>query len=48
MKTILVLIGGSDRDKAIFRTALAAAAPLSAHLDFLHVHVSGGGRSQIR
>jgi len=39
MKTILVLIGGSDRDKVIFQTALAAAVPLSAHLDFLHVQV---------
>jgi nucleotide-binding universal stress UspA family protein len=42
MKTILVLIGGGDRDDVIFRTALAAAVPLSAHLDFLHVHVSAG------
>ena len=42
MKTILVLIGGSDRDKVILRTALAAATPLSAHLAFFHIHVSGG------
>lgn len=42
MKTILALIGGSDRDQVILRTALAAAVPLSAHLDFLHVHVSAG------
>jgi nucleotide-binding universal stress UspA family protein len=42
MKTILVLIGGGDRDEVILRTALAAAVPLSAHLDFLHVHVSAG------
>jgi len=40
MKTILGLVGGSDRDEVICRTALAAAVPLSAHLDFLHVHVS--------
>ena len=40
MKTILALIGGGDRDEVILRTALAAAVPLSAHLDFLHVHVS--------
>ena len=46
MKTILVLIGGSDRDEAIFRTALAAATPLSAHLDFFHVHVSGGAAAK--
>lgn len=46
MKTILVLIGGGDRDKVISRTALAAAVPLSAHLDFLHVHVSAGIAAQ--
>jgi nucleotide-binding universal stress UspA family protein len=40
MKTILALIGGGDRDEVILRTALAAAVPLSAHLDFLHVHVT--------
>ena len=40
MKTILGLVGGGDRDEVICRTALAAAVPLSAHLDFLHVHVS--------
>ena len=42
MNTILGLIGGGDRDEVILRTALAAAIPLSAHLDFLHVHVSAG------
>jgi nucleotide-binding universal stress UspA family protein len=42
MKTILGLIGGGDRDEVILRTALAAAVPLSAHLDFLHVHVTAG------
>lgn len=46
MKTILVLIGGGDRDEVIIRTALAAAVPLSAHLDFLHVHVSPGVAAQ--
>jgi nucleotide-binding universal stress UspA family protein len=46
MKTILGLIGGGDRDEVIFRTALAAAVPLSAHLDFLHVHVSAGIAAQ--
>ena len=40
MKTILGLIGGGERDEVILRTALAAAVPLSAHLDFLHVHVT--------
>ena len=42
MKTILGLIGGGERDEVILRTALAAAVPLSAHLDFLHVHVTAG------
>jgi nucleotide-binding universal stress UspA family protein len=42
MKTILGLIGGGDRDEVILQTALAAAVPLSAHLDFLHVHVTAG------
>jgi nucleotide-binding universal stress UspA family protein len=42
MKTILVLIGGGDRDQIILQTALAAARPLSAHLDCLHIHVGPG------
>jgi nucleotide-binding universal stress UspA family protein len=42
MKTILVLIGGGERDQVVFETALAAARPLSAHLDFLHLHVGAG------
>ncbi len=42
MKTILGLIGGGERDAVILQTAFAAAAPLSAHLDFLHVRVSAG------
>ena len=39
MKTILTFVGGSERDEVILRTALAAAIPLSAHLDCLHAHV---------
>lgn len=39
MKTILTFVGGGDRDQVILETALAAAVPLSAHLDLLHVHV---------
>ncbi len=39
MKTILTFVGGGDRDQVILPTALAAAIPLSAHLDCLHVHV---------
>src|SRR4051794_3846070 len=42
MKTILTLIGGGDRDQVVFETAVAVARPLSAHLDFLHVHVGAG------
>ena len=42
MKTILVLIGGSERDEVVLQTALAAARPFSAHLECLHMHVSSG------
>ncbi|HYK80269.1 MAG TPA: universal stress protein [Micropepsaceae bacterium] len=40
MQSILVLIGGGDRDDVIMRTAHAAAIPLGSHLEFLHVRVS--------
>jgi len=39
MKTILTFVGGGDRDPVILHTALAAAVPLAAHLDFIHLHV---------
>lgn len=39
MKTILTFVGGGERDIVILKTALSAAIPLSAHLDFLHAHV---------
>jgi nucleotide-binding universal stress UspA family protein len=42
MKSILALIGGGDRDQAVFETALAAARPFSAHIQFLHIHVGAG------
>jgi nucleotide-binding universal stress UspA family protein len=42
MKTILVPTGGSKTDDAVFATALAAARALSAHLEFLHIHLSPG------
>ena len=42
MKSMLVLIGGGQRDPVVFQTALAAARPLSAHLDCLHIHVTPG------
>ena len=37
--SILTLVGGGERDAVILHTALAAAIPLSAHLDCLHAHV---------
>ncbi len=37
MRSILVAASGSDSDTPVFETALAAARPLAAHLDFLHV-----------
>jgi nucleotide-binding universal stress UspA family protein len=39
MKTILTFVGGGDRDPVILQTAMAAALPLSGHLDCLHCHV---------
>ena len=42
MKSILVPVGGRDRDESVFCTALAAARPLAAHLDFFHVRVGLG------
>lgn len=40
MRTILVLTGGSKTDEQVFACALAAAKPLGAHLDFLHIRVA--------
>lgn len=37
MRSILVLAGGRATDGVVFETALAAANPLHAHLEFLHV-----------
>lgn len=39
MRSILTFVGGGERDAVILETALAAASPLSAHLDCLHAHV---------
>ena len=39
IKTILVPAGGSESDRRIFDTALAAAKRFAAHLDFYHVIV---------
>jgi nucleotide-binding universal stress UspA family protein len=37
LKTILVPATGSDRDRAVFASALAVARAFAAHLEFLHV-----------
>ncbi|MBS0518475.1 MAG: universal stress protein [Proteobacteria bacterium] len=39
MRTILVLAGGQSTDKMVFDVALAAARPLGANLEFLHVRI---------
>lgn len=42
MRSILVLAGGRATDGVVFETALAAASPLHAHLEFLHVRPDVG------
>jgi nucleotide-binding universal stress UspA family protein len=42
IKTILVPASGSDTDAVVFETALAAARPCRAHLQFFHLRVSSG------
>jgi nucleotide-binding universal stress UspA family protein len=42
IKTILVPTSGSDTDAVVFETALVAARPCQAHLEFFHVRVSAG------
>jgi nucleotide-binding universal stress UspA family protein len=39
IKSIFVPASGSSTDTAVFATALAAARPLRAHLDFYHVRI---------
>lgn len=46
MKSILIPIGGSDTDGVLLETALAAARPFAAHLQFLHVRVGVGEAAQ--
>jgi hypothetical protein len=41
-RTILVPASGSDTDVVVFATALTAARPYRAHLEFFHVCVSAG------
>lgn len=40
MRTILVLAGGSKTDEQVFATALAAARPIGANLEFFHVRIA--------
>ena len=42
MKFVLVPIGGSESDGPVLETALAAARPFAAHVQFLHVRVAVG------
>jgi nucleotide-binding universal stress UspA family protein len=42
MKSILVPIGGSDTDEAVFQTAMAVARPFASHLEFIHVRIGPG------
>ena len=42
IRTILVPTSGSSTDLSVFATALAAARPLAAHLDFYHVCLTCG------
>jgi nucleotide-binding universal stress UspA family protein len=42
IRSILVAASGSDSDTHVFDTALAAARPLAAHLDFLHIRPTLG------
>lgn len=46
MKSILVPIGGSMTDGPLLETALAAARPFAAHLQFLHIRVGLGETAQ--
>jgi nucleotide-binding universal stress UspA family protein len=46
MKSILVPIGGSTADGPVLETALAAARPFAAHLQFLHIRVGLGETAQ--
>jgi nucleotide-binding universal stress UspA family protein len=42
MRSILVPVGGSETDVPLFETAVAAARPVSGHLQFVHVHIGAG------
>jgi hypothetical protein len=42
VKSFLVPVGGAGSDDAVLETAMAAARPFAAHLNFLHVQVGAG------
>jgi nucleotide-binding universal stress UspA family protein len=42
IKSIFVPASGTDTDTVVFETALAAARPFRAHLEFFHLRVSSG------
>jgi nucleotide-binding universal stress UspA family protein len=42
MRSILVTASGGDIDGVVFATALAAARPFGAHLEFLHLRIGFG------
>lgn len=42
MPSILVPVGGSETDLPLFETALAAARPVSGHLEFVHIRIGAG------
>ena len=42
MKSFLVSVGGAGSDNSVLETAMAAARPFAAHLNFLHVQVGAG------
>lgn len=42
MASILVPLSGASADEAVLATALAAAHPLKAHLDCVHIRISAG------
>jgi nucleotide-binding universal stress UspA family protein len=46
MKSFLVPVGGSDSDESVLETALAAARPFGAHLQFLHVRIGVASAAQ--
>src|ERR1700751_4242733 len=42
MRSFLIPTGGAGSDESVLETALAAARPFAAHLNFLHIRVGAG------